>query len=222
MGSQCIMTLKIHETGHVTVKSMTDEQLCARAAMGDRAAEEALVLRYSRLVRVCSRPFFLVGGDSEDLIQEGMLGLLTAIREFKPDRGAQFRTFAELCIRRRIISAVRTAAGGRHSPLNNYVSLEPSLFLANQDFAPFGTAYPSHRDPEDVIIRQENMSALQKALRDQLTGLEAQVLDRYLDGASYAEIAEEVHRSAKSVDNAVQRIRKKIARHISRGEYSES
>ncbi|MBR2490295.1 MAG: sigma-70 family RNA polymerase sigma factor [Ruminiclostridium sp.] len=216
------MTLKIHETGHVTVKSMTDEQLCARAAMGDRAAEEALVLRYSRLVRVCSRPFFLVGGDSEDLIQEGMLGLLTAIREFKPDRGAQFRTFAELCIRRRIISAVRTAAGGRHSPLNNYVSLEPSLFLANQDFAPFGTAYPSHRDPEDVIIRQENMSALQKALRDQLTGLEAQVLDRYLDGASYAEIAEEVHRSAKSVDNAVQRIRKKIARHISRGEYSES
>jgi len=216
------MTLKIHETGHVTVKSMTDEQLCARAAMGDRAAEEALVLRYSRLVRVCSRPFFLVGGDSEDLIQEGMLGLLTAIREFKPDRGAQFRTFAELCIRRRIISAVRTAAGGRHSPLNNYVSLEPSLFLANQDFAPFGTAYPSHRDPEDVIIRQENMSALQRALRDQLTGLEAQVLDRYLDGASYAEIAEEVHRSAKSVDNAVQRIRKKIARHISRGEYSES
>ena len=216
------MTLKIHETGHVTAKSMTDEQLCARAAMGDRAAEEALVLRYSRLVRVCSRPFFLVGGDSEDLIQECMLGLLSAIREFKPDRGAQFRTFAELCIRRRIISAVRTAAGGRHSPLNNYVSLEPSLFLANQDFAPFGTAYPSHRDPEDVIIRQENMSALQKALRDQLTGLEAQVLDRYLDGASYAEIAEEVHRSAKSVDNAVQRIRKKIARHISRGEYSES
>lgn len=216
------MTLKIHETGHVTVKSMTDEQLCARAAMGDRAAEEALVLRYSRLVRVCSRPFFLVGGDSEDLIQEGMLGLLSAIREFKPDRGAQFRTFAELCIRRRIISAVRTAAGGRHSPLNNYVSLEPSLFLANQDFAPFGTAYPSHRDPEDVIIRQENLSALQKALEDRLTGLEAQVLDRFLDGASYAEIAEEVHRSTKSVDNAVQRIRKKIALYISRGEYSGS
>ena len=94
--------------------------------------------------------------------------------------------------------------------------------MANQDFAPFGTAYPSHRDPEDVIIHQENLSALQKALKDQLTGLEAQVLDRYLDGASYAEIAEEVHRSTKSVDNAVQRIRKKIAQHISRGEYSGS
>ena len=190
--------------------------------MGDRAAEDALVLRHSRLVRVCSRPFFLAGGDSEDLIQEGMLGLLSAIREFRPDRGAQFRTFAELCIRRRIISAVRVAAGGKHSPLNNYVSLEPSLFLANQDFAPFGTAYPSHRNPEDVIIHQENLSALEKALRDQLTGLEAQVLDRYLEGASYAEIAEEVHRSTKSVDNAVQRIRKKIAQHISRGEYSGS
>lgn len=209
-------------TDHFSIVTMTDEQLCARAAMGDRAAEEALVLRYARLVRVCSRPFFLAGGDSEDLIQEGMLGLLSAIREFRPDRGAQFRTFADLCIRRRIVSAVRAAAGGKHSPLNNYVSLEPSLFLANQDFAPFGTAYPSHRDPEDVIIHQENLSALQKALKDQLTGLEAQVLDRYLDGASYAEIAEEVHRSTKSVDNAVQRIRKKIAQHISRGEYSGS
>ncbi|MBQ9852894.1 MAG: sigma-70 family RNA polymerase sigma factor [Ruminiclostridium sp.] len=210
------------KTDHCFVENMTDEQLCARAAMGDRAAEEALVLRHSRLVRVCSRPFFLAGGDSEDLIQEGMMGLLAAIREYRPDRGAQFRTFAELCIRRRIISAVRAAAGGKHTPLNNYVSLEPSLFLANQDIAPFGTAYPSHRDPEDVIIRQENLSALQKALEDRLTGLEAQVLDRFLDGASYAEIAEEVHRSTKSVDNAVQRIRKKIALYISRGEYSGS
>lgn len=209
-------------TDHLSIQSMTDEQLCARAATGDRAAEEALVLRYSRLVRVCSRPFFLAGGDSEDLIQEGMLGLLSAIREYRADRGAQFRTFAELCIRRRIISAVRLAAGGRHSPLNNYVSLEPSLFLANQDFAPFGTAYPSHRNPEDVFIHQETMSALEEAFRNQLTDLEAHVLARYLEGASYAEIAEEVHRSTKSVDNAVQRIRRKIARHISPGEYSES
>ena len=97
-------------TDHFSIVTMTDEQLCARAAMGDRAAEEALVLRYARLVRVCSRPFFLAGGDSEDLIQEGMLGLLSAIREFRSDRGAQFRTFADLCIRRRIVSAVRAAA----------------------------------------------------------------------------------------------------------------
>ena len=112
--------------------SITDETLCARAASGDRAAEETLVLRYSRLVRVCARPFFLAGGDSEDLIQEGMLGLLSAIREFRSDRGARFRTFAELCVRRRIISVVRAAAGGKHSPLNDYVSLDPSLFLAHR------------------------------------------------------------------------------------------
>ena len=175
--------------------SITDETLCARAASGDRAAEETLVLRYSRLVRVCARPFFLAGGDSEDLIQEGMLGLLSAIREFRSDRGARFRTFAELCVRRRIISVVRAAAGGKHSPLNDYVSLDPSLFLAHQDFTFFGTAYHQQRNP---------------------------VLACYLHGLSYAEIAEEVQRSTKSVDNAVQRIRRKIAQYLSRGEYSES
>ena len=202
--------------------SITDETLCARAASGDRAAEETLVLRYSRLVRVCARPFFLAGGDSEDLIQEGMLGLLSAIREFRSDRGARFRTFAELCVRRRIISVVRAAAGVKHSPLNDYVSLDPSLFLAHQDFTFFGTAYHQQRNPEDVVIHEENLSTLEEAIRKGLTGLEAQVLACYLHGLSYAEIAEEVQRSTKSVDNAVQRIRRKIAQYLSRGEYSES
>ena len=181
--------------------SITDETLCARAASGDRAAEETLVLRYSRLVRVCARPFFLAGGDSEDLIQEGMLGLLSAIREFR---------------------SVRAAAGGKHSPLNDYVSLDPSLFLAHQDFTFFGTAYHQQRNPEDVVIHEENLSTLEEAIRKGLTGLEAQVLACYLHGLSYAEIAEEVQRSTKSVDNAVQRIRRKIAQYLSRGEYSES
>ena len=167
-------------------------------------------------------PFFLAGGDSEDLIQEGMLGLLSAIREFRSDRGARFRTFAELCVRRRIISVVRAAAGGKHSPLNDYVSLDPSLFLAHQDFTFFGTAYHQQRNPEDVVIHEENLSTLEEAIRKGLTGLEAQVLACYLHGLSYAEIAEEVQRSTKSVDNAVQRIRRKIAQYLSRGEYSES
>ena len=202
--------------------SITDETLCAHALLGDRAAEETLVLRHSRLVRICARPFFLAGGDSEDLIQEGMLGLLSAIREFKPDRNAQFRTFAEVCVRRRIISAVKAAAGGKHSPLNNYVSLEPSLFLANQDFISIGTAKQRQENPEDVLIHQENFDALQGALEDQLTALEARVLALYLRGLSYSEIAEEVQRSTKSVDNAVQRIRRKVAQYLSRGEYSES
>ena len=164
----------------------------------------------------------MAGGDSEDLLQEGTLGLLTAIREFQVDRGAGFRTFAALCIRRRIISAVRTAAGGRHWPLNSGVSLEPALFLANQDLAPLGMAYRRQENPEDVVIHQEDLSALEAAIQSRLTDLEAQVLALYLSGSSYSEIAKEVSRSTKSVDNAVQRIRRKIAQYLSRGGYSES
>ena len=211
--------MNIHEEKR---SEITDESLCARAASGDRAAEEALVLRHTRLVRVCARPFFLAGGDSEDLIQEGMVGLLSAIREFRPQKGASFRAFAEVCVRRRIISVVRSAAGGKHLPLNDSVSLDPSLFLANQDFTSFGTAYHHQRNPEDVVIHEENLSALEEAIREGLTRLETQVLTHYLNGLSYAEIAEEVQRSTKSVDNAVQRIRRKIAQYLSRGEYSES
>lgn len=210
------------DTAHVTYNSMTDEQLCARAAQGDRGAEETLVLRHTRLVRACARPFFLAGGDSEDLIQEGMLGLLTAIREFQEDRGASFRTFAAVCVRRRLISAVRIAAGGRHLPLNSGVSLEPALFLANQDLAPLGMAYRRQENPEDVVIHQEDLSALEAAIQSRLSDLEAQVLALYLSGSSYSEIAKEVSRSTKSVDNAVQRIRRKIAQYLSRGGYSES
>ena len=210
------------DTEYLNQSSITDEDLCARALSGDRPAEETLVLRYSRLVRICTRPFFLAGGDSEDLIQEGMLGLLSAIREFRPDRGARFGTFAKLCIRRRIISAVKEAAGGKHTPLNEYISLEPSLFFADRDYPPLGTAYHRQGNPEDVVIHEESLHRLEQAIQDRLTGLEAQVFARYLDGLSYSEIAEEVHRSTKSVDNAVQRIRRKIARYLSRGESSES
>ena len=194
--------------------SATDEQLCAQVAAGDRGAEEALVLRYGRLVRMCARPFFLAGGDSEDLIQEGMLGLLTAIREFRADRGARFSTYAQLCVRRRIISAVRDAAGGKHAPLKDYVSLEPSLLLADMESSP--------GNPENVVIHQEALRTLEAAIASQLTQLEAQVLAHFLEGASYGEIAEAVGRSPKSVDNAVQRIRRKVARHLSHGEASES
>ena len=192
------------------------------AAEGDQSAEEILVLRYSRLVRSCSRPFFLAGGDSEDLIQEGMFGLLMAIRDFRPDRNVLFRAYAELCIRRRIISAVRMAAGGKHTPLNTGVSLELSLFVGNQDPASFGAALSRQENPEDVIINQETFHALTETICGQLSGFETRILRLYLNGLSYSEIAQEVNRSAKSVDNAVQRIRRKVARHLHSSEYSES
>ena len=189
---------------------ITDERLCALAMAGERSAEEALVLRHTRLVRMCARPFFLAGGDSEDLIQEGMLGLLAAIREFRPDRGARFATYAQVCVRRRIISAVRSASGGKHAPLNDYVSLE----LLSEE--------AGEADPEDLIIRREALHALEADISESLTRLEKQVLARYLEGESYAEIARAVGRSPKSVDNAVQRIRRKMAKVLSRGDASES
>ena len=189
---------------------ISDERLCALAAAGERSAEETLVLRHTRLVRMCARPFFLAGGDSEDLIQEGMLGLLAAIREFRPDRGARFATYAQVCVRRRIISAVRSASGGKHAPLNDYVSLE---LLSSEAGA---------LDPEDLIIRREALYALEGDISESLTRLEKQVLARYLEGESYAEIAQAVGRSPKSVDNAVQRLRRKTAKVLSRGEASES
>ena len=177
----------------------SDEALCVMAASGDRGAEEILVMRYHRLVRICSRPFFLAGGDSEDLIQEAMFGLLKAIREFDPTRDVLFRTFAEVCIRNRIRSVVSAAVRDKYSPLNNSVSMEDETNLYDRAFGP----------EESLIHREERVERLQR-LRTKLSPLERKVLSFYLDGYSYEEIAARVGRSVKSVDNAVQRIRHKV------------
>ena len=199
----------------------TDEVLCKMAVAGDRLAEETLVIRYHRLVRICARPFFLAGGDSEDLIQEGMMGLLAAIREFASDRQTSFHTYAEICIRNRIISAIKAASRDKHAPLNTYISFEAPLFDGKTDHLSFGTAQ-QQGNPEDVLIDQESVSELQRILKVRLSDLETQILRLYLSGLSYSEIAQKVDRSPKSVDNAVQRIRRKVAQHIQSGEFSKS
>ena len=195
----------------------TDEDLCMAAAAGDSQCESELVRRYGQLVRACARPLFLAGGDSEDLIQEGMLGLLTAIRSFDPARDTAFRTYAAICIRSRLLSAVRAAQGGKHIPLNHSVSFEPPLFDgANAHL--FSTV----ESPEDVIIGREELKERLDPLKGQLSELEAQILPPYLSGLSCGEIARRVGRSQKSVDNAIQRIRRKVARQFSSGVSSES
>ena len=200
----------------------TDDELCAQAAEGDRAAEELLVMRYNRLVRMCARPFFLAGGDSEDLIQEGMLGLLSAIRSFQAEQGASFRTYAEVCIRSRLISAVRSASSGKHSPLNGSISFETPSFDGIPDYVSNMAVGLPQKNPEDLLIsREEQQEYLDKA-KGQLSGFEANVLGYYLEGFSYQEIAAQVKRSTKSVDNAVQRIRRKLSQHIFSGDFSES
>lgn len=197
----------------------SDEVLCALTAAGDRLAEETLIRRYSRLVRVCARPFFLAGGDSEDLIQEGMLGLLKAIREFDPSRDASFRTFSVICIRRCILSAIAAASCNKHGPLNESVPFETPFF----DFSSEWTGGPREQgNPEDLLIDREESRERIDWLKGQLSPLECDILDRFLKGYSYQEIACSVGRSIKSVNNAVQRIRHKVVRRSSPGVCSES
>ncbi len=191
----------------------TDEVLCRRAASGDREAEECLATRYSRLVRICARPYFLAGGDSEDLIQEGMIGLLSAIRGFRDEGGAVFRPYAEVCVRNRINSAVKKAVCGKHSPLNGSVSIDSPLFTGTVDSLPVD-------DPEDILISREEREARMNALRGKLSDFETTVLELYLNGLSCREIALQTRRFPKSVDNAVQRIRRKAAPFLTTGDIS--
>ena len=200
-----------------SIQPPSDEELCLRAAQGDSEAETELVCRYGQLVRACARPLFMAGGDSEDLIQEGMVGLLTAIRGFDPGRDAAFRTYAEICVRSRLYTAVRAAQGGKHAPLNQSVSFEPPLFDGTN-----AHLFSSVESPEDVIIGREELKERLRALKGQLSELEAQILPLYLKGLSCGEIARQVSRSKKSVDNAIQRIRRKMARQSSSGVSSVS
>lgn len=206
---------------HTRQSERADEALCTLAASGDRIAEEALVMRYHRLVRICARPYFLAGGDSEDLIQEGMVGLLAAIREYDSGKAASFRTFAEVCIKNRLISVIKAAARDKHIPLNNYVSFETPLFSGNGDHYAYGAADQLQEDPEAILLGREAFQERMRALEGQLSGFEASILRLYLNGLSYSEIAAEVNKSPKSVDNAVQRIRRKLAQHHSFGDFSE-
>lgn len=198
----------------------SDAQLQCLAAAGDRVAEEELVKRYMQLVRACSRPLFLAGGDSEDLIQEGMFGLLSAIREFDPDNGTSFRTFAEHCIKMRLYSAIKSASRMKHFPLNDGMSLEQLSEESNSQLSACNESF--HRMPEDLILARESKEELYNALSNCLSKLESKVLDLFLDGLSYQDIASRLGKDTKSVDNAVQRIRHKLARNPKIGEISFS
>ena len=187
-----------------------DEQLLLRAAReGDQNALEALVERYSVLVKICARPYFLAGADGEDLIQEGMIGLLSAVSGYDAGRGVPFEQYARICVNRRIYSAVRAAASQKHEPLNHFLSLEKPLF---EDRAKSCSQAPiSVSDPETLVIGMEEQRERLSRLRALLSVFETQVLTLYLDGCSYQEIADRLHKPFKSVDNAIQRIRRKSA-----------
>lgn len=200
--------------------SLSDEQLQSLSAQGDREAEETLAARYMYLVRSCARPLFLAGGDSEDLIQEGMFGLLSAIRNYKNELGASFRTYAEHCIHMRLLSAVKSASRLKHFPLNDGMSLEQLSEDSNAQLSAIPEAL--RLSPEKLVLARESKEELYTTFSQCLSKFEKRVLDFYLDGLSYREIGEKLNKEPKAVDNAVQRIRRKLARNTSLGDISDS
>ena len=195
------------------LETLADEQLCAACQKGNRNAEDVLAARYHRLVRRIARPYFLAGGDNEDLLQEGMVGLIKAMREYDPAQSASFCTFAEVCIRRRLYSVLKSAASGKHQPLNQAIPLNPSFFDVSLAFA--------QDDPEVLLIDREKTAGLLEYTCKQLSAFEAEILGYYLDGLTCREIAETVGKPPKSVENAVQRIRRKIGRQLQSGDISK-
>ena len=161
------------------------------------------------------RSYFLIGGDREDIIQEGMIGLYKAIRDFKADRLSSFKAFAELCITRQIITAIKTATRQKHIPLNTSISLDRPVYAEDSDRTLLDmVAGPALDDPEDLIIHREDFSHMEEEMNKVLSGLEKQVLALYLEGQSYQEISDELNRQVKSVDNALQRIKRKLERYM--------
>ena len=205
----------------INYSELDDNRLQELAAVGDRQAEERLVVKYMRLVRRCSRPFFLVGGAPADLITDGMLGPLHAIRQYDPKQNAAFKTYAELCIKNRLLSAVKTDSRLKHNPLNDGVPLD-SLLSEESQIPLLAYTELFRRTPEEQVLARENKMELQQSFKRCLSPMERNVLRLYLDGLSYQEIAEQTGKPIKAVDNAIQRIRRKLAQNLDSGVISKS
>src|SRR5947209_5986187 len=197
-------------------RELEDLQLVLKARNGSTAAMDQLMRRYTSFVRLKASSYFLAGGDSEDLIQEGLVGLYKAVRDFRPDKETSFRSFAELCVTRQIITAIKTATRFKHSPLNQYVSF--SHTPAGQDpdgDCTLGDALPGSavNDPAICVISTEELQSLVGCLGTTLSPLESDALRLYLEGSSYEQMAEELGCDTKTIDNALQRVKRKILNH---------
>lgn len=191
--------------------NIPDEVLAPEAAKGNEEALEYLLNKYKSLVRAKARGYFLIGADREDIIQEGMIGLYKAIRDFDADKQASFHYFAEICIRRQIITAIKTAARQKHIPLNTYISTSRPVYDDESGKLLIDIIIDKNSlDPEEVMIDREEINALEEKIKSGLSPLELKVLSMYLQGKSYREIAEDLKRESKSIDNALQRLKSKI------------
>lgn len=203
--------------------AMTDEEIVEIARAGDIDAQEFLINKYKNYVRAKARTYFLLGGDKEDLIQEGMIGMYKAIRDFRSDKLSSFRAFAELCITRQIITAIKTATRQKHIPLNSYVSLNKPIYDEDSDRTLLDVITGNKvTDPEELIISREEFSEIEEKMGELLSSLEWQVLMYYLEGKSYQEIAEDLGRHVKSIDNALQRVKRKLEKYLAERDQAEA
>ncbi|NLF79882.1 MAG: RNA polymerase sporulation sigma factor SigH [Clostridia bacterium] len=199
---------------------LSDEDIVALANDGNSLAQEFLIDKYKNFVRAKARSYFLIGADKEDIIQEGMIGLYKAIRDFRPDKLSSFRAFAELCITRQIITAIKTATRQKHIPLNSYISLNKPIYDEDSDRTLLDVISGTRvTDPEELVISREEFDNIEAKMSEILSSLEWKVLMYYLEGKSYQEIANDLDRHVKSIDNALQRVKHKLERYLeNRGE----
>ena len=194
---------------------LVDEEIIEYIHEGDDEALEYLINKYKNFVRAKARSYFLIGADKEDIYQEGMIGLYKAIRDFKMDKLSSFRAFAELCITRQIITAIKTATRQKHVPLNSYISLNKPIYDEDSDRTLLDIISQTKiADPEELIISKEEFYHIEEKMGEILSSLEWKVLTSYLEGKSYQEIAEDLKRHVKSIDNALQRVKRKLERYL--------
>ncbi|MFD2681016.1 RNA polymerase sporulation sigma factor SigH [Bacillus seohaeanensis] len=200
---------------------MDDEQIIESVHQGNSEALDFLIKKYRNFVRAKARSYFLIGADKEDIVQEGMIGLYKAIRDYKEDKLTSFKAFAELCITRQIITAIKTATRQKHIPLNSYVSLDKPIYDEESDRTLLDVISGAKvTDPEELIISREEFDNMEDKMAQLLSDLERKVLALYLDGQSYQEISEELHRHVKSIDNALQRVKRKLERYLEVREFT--
>ncbi|MDD4801311.1 MAG: RNA polymerase sporulation sigma factor SigH [Syntrophomonas sp.] len=200
---------------YLTYAEMADEETVELAQQGEQFAIEFLVDKYKNFVRAKARSYFLIGADREDIIQEGMIGLFKAIRDYRVDKLTSFRAFAELCITRQIITAIKTATRQKHIPLNSYVSLNKPIYDEESDRTLMDIITTNRiTNPEEIIISREEFIFIEKKMGEILSSLEWKVLMSYLEGKSYQEISVDLKRHVKSIDNALQRVKRKLEKYL--------
>jgi len=201
---------------------MLDEEIVEDAKKGDAEALEYLIYKYKNFVKAKARSYFLIGADHEDIVQEGMIGLYKAIRDYRQDKLSSFRAFAELCITRQIITAIKTATRQKHIPLNSYISLNKPVYDEESDRTLMDVISEAKvSDPEELIISREEFMNIESKINELLSDLEQEVLISYLQGKSYQEIAVDLDRHVKSIDNALQRVKRKLERYLEERHHEE-